>query len=150
MLPTVTTEPAHDDPTLTHLTITGHCTTYGRVTIAANLTPAELATLADQLEPAVTRDLLTVEDVFAIDGLVNEAIDNYDGGNLERDVAERLVAAGWTAPECDDDVDAMAEVVEQAMPNRHTSHYWPADKLSRWITDDLVHVLVRRKVEVPA
>lgn len=91
----------------------------------------------------MTTDHLTAADVESIRAAVEFGVDNYDGRSLELDIAQALIDSGWTAPDCDDDEHALGEIVMECMPDPHASHYWPADRLVRETTDQLVHASVR-------
>lgn len=145
-----TVTPASNDHNLTHLTIRGRCAMFGAVTIEADLTRQEIRDLAASIIPAPTAGLLDLLDRDAIFEAVCDGIDNFDGGNMTLDVARALLAAGWTAVDCDDDVDYLAEVVDLAMPDPHKSRYWSPTQYATHITDELLEVLIACKVEVSA
>jgi len=86
---------------------------------------------------------LTADDVAEILAAVNAGLDAYAGDDLELYITTELIAAGWTAPECDDDALALAGALEcGCMPEPKRSQYWAADRFAIHVADEFVRIAV--------
>ena len=118
----------------------------GPAIAGSNLVTQMVTYLRPYLRRVDPADSLTLDDIAGMRAAVLAGIDNYDGGDIALDISRTLIAAGWTAPECDDDADALRDYVYDAMPDSLQSYNWKATRYAAHTTDNLVHVLIPLEV----